>query len=252
MKAAVFVSVRDKATRLPGKVFLDLGGRPAIERLIERVKRAHEPDLVVLTTSTHPDDRRLLDVAARTAIEGFAGSEEDKLDRYLRAAERYQVDFAAVVDGDDLFCEPAYIDRIIAEHRATGGDYIIVDGLPLGATAFGIAVSALRRVCTLKQENDTEVWGAYFTRPGMFDVRKLEPAPEDRRTDLRMTLDYPEDYEFFRRVYDALSQRDASPALRDIIRYCDDHPEIAAINRGAQERYERNLERAAPVRLRST
>lgn len=252
MKTAAFISVRDKATRLPGKVFLDLGGRPAIERLIERVRQAREPDLVVLTTSVHPDDRKLLDVAARAGVEGFAGSEDDKLDRYLRAADRYGVTFAAVVDGDDLFCEPAYIDRIIAEHRTGGGDYIVVEGLPLGATAFGIAVPALRRVCDLKAENDTEVWGSYFTRPGMFDVRKLQPEADDRRPDLRMTLDYAEDYEFFRCVYEALSPLDPHPPLREIIRFCDAHPEVAAINRGAQERYERNLRQATPARMRAT
>ncbi len=250
MRSAVFVSVRDKATRLPGKIYLDLGGQPAIERLIERVTEAREVDLVVLTTSTHPDDRKLLATAARCGIESFAGSETDKLDRYLRAAERFGVDFAAVVDGDDLFCEPTYIDRIVRERRDSGGDYIVVDGLPLGATAFGIAIDALRRVCELKQESDTEVWGAYFTRPGLFDVRLLAPEPEDRRPDLRMTLDYPEDYEFFRTVYEALLPERPTPSLRAIIQFCDAHPDVAALNRGVQERYEMNLKRAAPARLR--
>jgi spore coat polysaccharide biosynthesis protein SpsF len=251
MRSAVFISVRDKATRLPGKIYLDLGGRPAIERLIERVKRAKEADLVILCTSVHPDDRKLLATAAACGIEGFAGSEDDKLDRYLRAAERYEFDFVAIVDGDDLFCEPTYIDRIISEHRDSGGDYIIVDGLPLGATAFGIATAAVRRVCDLKDESDTEVWGGYFTRPGMFDVRRLEPDDADRRPDLRMTLDYPEDYEFFKTVYTALAATDPSPSLRAIIRYCDEHPEVVALNRHAQERYEKNLKRAAPIRLRT-
>ena len=131
-------------------------------------------------------------------------------------------------------------------------NYIIVDGLPLGATPFGIAIEALRRVCDLKQESDTEVWGSYFTRPGLFDVRLLQAASEDRRPDLRMTLDYPEDYEFFRRVYLALSPSDSSPSLRDIIRYCDAHPEVAAINRDAQDRYERHLEKATPARMRTS
>lgn len=251
MRSAVFVSVRDKATRLPGKIYLDLGGRPAIERLIERVGQAKEPDLVVVCTSTHPDDAKLLATARACGVEGFAGSEDDKLDRYVDAAERYEVDFAAVVDGDDLFCEPTYIDRIIRERRERGGDYIVVDGLPLGATAFGIAMTAVQRVCEMKAESDTEVWGGYFTRPGMFDVRRLEPDPADRRPDLRMTLDYPEDYDFFKTVYLALAPRSPVPSLREIIRFCDEHPEVAALNRGAQMRYETNLKRARPVRLRS-
>lgn len=252
MKSAIFISVRDKATRLPGKIYLHLGGRPAIERLIERVRGAKVPDLVVLCTSDHADDRKLLATAAACGIEAFAGSEDDKLDRYLRAAEALGVDFFTVVDGDDLFCEPTYIDRIIREHRTSGGDYIIVEDLPLGATAFGLATTAVRAVCALKDESDTEVWGEYFTQPGMFDVRRLPPDDGDRRPDLRMTLDYHEDYEFFRTVYDALATAsDPNPSLRAIIRFCDAHPEVAALNRDAQQRYEKNLKRAAPVRLRT-
>jgi len=250
VKSAVFISVRDKATRLPGKIYADLGGRPAIERLVQRMRTCTEPDLVVVCTSTHPDDRRLLETAERCGVTSFAGSEDDKLDRYLRAAERLDVDFAAIVDGDDLFCDPGYTDRIIREHRTSGGDYVIVDGLPLGATAFGVAIKALRAVCERKDESDTEVWGAYFTgRPG-FDVRLLAPDPRDRRPDLRMTLDYPEDYAFFTAVYEALSPTDPVPSLRRIIEYCEGHPDIAALNQGAQERYEAHLREAAPVRMR--
>src|SRR5207249_306202 len=87
--SAIFISVRDKATRLPGKIYADLGGRPAIERLIERMRTCTEPDRVVVCTSTHPDDRKLLATAERAGISAFAGSEDDKLDRYLRAAERF-------------------------------------------------------------------------------------------------------------------------------------------------------------------
>ena len=250
MTSAIFVSVRDKATRLPGKIYADLGGRPAIERLIERMRTCTEPDLVVVCTSAHADDRKLLATAERAGVSAFAGSEDDKLDRYLRAAERFGVDFAAIVDGDDLFCDPGYTDRILREHRTSGGDYVIVDGLPLGVTAFGIAIPALRVVCERKAESDTEVWGAYFTgRPG-FDVRLLEPDARDRRPELRMTLDYPEDYAFFTAVYDALAPRDPVPSIRRIIEYCEAHPEVAALNRGAQERYEAHLREAAPVRMR--
>ncbi len=247
MKTAIFISVRDKATRLPGKIYADIVGRPAVERLIDRMRRAREADVVVLCTSTHPDDTKLLATAKALGIEGFAGSEDDKLDRYLRAAERHGVDFMAVVDGDDLFCEPAYIDRIIAEHRAHGGDYVIVDELPLGATAFGISLRGLRRVCERKTQRDTEVWGGYFTTDPSLVARKLAADPADRRPDLRMTLDYPEDLAFFRAV-----AKGAGPAasLREIIAFCDAHPDVAKINRGAQEKYEAHLKEAAPVTVR--
>ena len=252
MKTAVFVSVRDKATRLPGKVFLPFAGRPAIERLIQRMTRTGA-DAVVVCTSMHPDDEKLLATARTMGIEGFAGSEDDKLDRYLAAAVHYGIEIAAIVDGDDILCDPGYVDRLLSEldERTLGGDYGVVEGLPLGATAFCLRIDALRRVCEIKAQSDTEVWGGYFTETGLFDVLRLAADPPDHRPELRLTLDYPEDYEVMRTVYEAVGPADGGPSIREIIAYCDAHPELVAINAGVQERYERNLEKSAPVRLRS-
>ena len=157
-KTAVFLSVRDKATRLPGKVLADICGRPAIVHLIDRLKTARRPDLLVMTTSGHRGDDALADIAAAHGIACFRGSEADKLQRYLDAADKYGVDFIAVVDGDDLFCDVDSIDRIIDDYMSTNADYIICDGLPVGATAFGVRVAALRKVIEIKDEHDTEVW----------------------------------------------------------------------------------------------
>jgi len=71
------------------------------------------PGLIVLCTSVHPDDMVLLQIAQKEGIGSFQGSENDKLDRYLKAAEEYGIDFILVVDGDDIFCDPEYIDKII-------------------------------------------------------------------------------------------------------------------------------------------
>lgn len=241
LRSAIFLSVRNKATRLPGKVLLDLGGATVTERLIERLRQTCEADGIVVTTSTHPDDASLVETAERCGVEAFRGSEADKLDRYLQAARVFGAELVAVVDGDDPFCDPRYIDRLLVELRESGVDFATVAGLPVGVAANVVRVSALERICAIKTEQDTEVWAGYFTRTGLFRTRTLTADPSHRAPHLRMTLDYPEDYDFFRAVFQHLHQPGRVFSLDDIMGFLKRHPEIGEINRVATARYEANL-----------
>jgi spore coat polysaccharide biosynthesis protein SpsF len=251
MKTAIFLSIREKAKRLPKKVLREIRGKTVCEHLIDRLKLAQNADLLLMTTSTHADDSVLCEIAIRAGISFFRGSEEDKLDRYLRAAEKFEVDFMVIVDGDDLLCSEEHIDLTIEAFRRTQFDYVSQEGLPLGAASFGIRRQALETVCELKQERDTEVWGGYFTNNDRFKVHMIQVEdPVLHRPDIRMTLDYEEDLRFFQAVFAGLFHDGGIPTFRQVMAYLGAHPEIVALNQPAQEKYERNLVRAAHVRVR--
>jgi len=249
VKSAIFITVRMKSSRLPRKALLEIKGKPVIEHLIDRLKLAKSPDLIVLCTSTHPDDAVLVSVARKNHIEYFRGSEDDKLDRYLKAALEYGLDFIVVTHGDNVFYEPAIIDEIIKLYSKTKADYIACEQLPLGTSPQGIKLGALKKVCQIKAETDTEVWGGYFTDTGLFKVEYLEVPAELRHPEIRMTLDYPEDYEFFKAIFDRLYSPNEVFSLRDIITLLMNNPELIDINEKAQAAYLEHLKKSAPVKL---
>ncbi|MHA1482922.1 MAG: cytidylyltransferase domain-containing protein [Candidatus Heimdallarchaeaceae archaeon] len=250
MKTAIFLSIREKAIRLPKKVLLEIKGKTITEHLIDRLKTAKLPDEIVLCTSTHRDDNVLVDIAKEQEIQYFRGSEDDKLDRYLKAAEKFRIDFILVVDGDDIFCDPEHIDKIIEKFKDTDADFLMCKDLPEGITSFGVKYEALKKVCQIKQETDTEVWGGYFTDTGLFKVEYLEVEEELRRPELRMTLDYQEDFEFFKTVFDKLYVLDKIFTLREIIQLIKKEPWIAEINKSVQEKYEEHLAKSASVKIK--
>jgi spore coat polysaccharide biosynthesis protein SpsF len=243
-KSAVFLSIREKATRLPKKVLLPLEGKTVTEHLIDRLKCSKLADDWIMTTSTHPDDDVLANLAAKTGIRCFRGSEEDKLDRYLQAARVHGVDFMVIVDGDDPLCDPVYIDRVILKHLETGADFVYTEGLPLGAGSSGFTRRALEKVCQIKTQKDTEVWGGYFLKTGLFQTAKVEvQEPLLRRPDVRMTLDYEEDYRFFQAIFEALYVPGKVFSLEEVMRLLQRRPEIIQINQVVQKLYEENLAR---------
>jgi len=250
MKSAIFIGVRMKSTRLPQKALLDIKGKPVITHLIDRLKLAKEPQLIVLCTSVNPEDTPLVDIALKNDIEYFRGSEDDKLDRYLKAANKYGVEFIIITEGDNVFFDPDIIDRIIRCYKESGADYISCKGLPLGTTPHGVKIKALEKVMEMKAESDTEVWGPYFTDTGVFNVEYIDIEPELQHPEIRLTMDYPNDYELFKTIYDKLCTKDHIFSLRDIVTLLMNNPEIMNINSNEREAYLEHLKKSASMKLK--
>ena len=242
MKTGLLLSVREKATRLPGKVLKPLGDGNVTEFLLRRLQSVGNAQAVILATSVDPRDEILAEIAERLGAIAFRGSEDDKLLRYRDAARAHDLDFAVIVDGDDPFVSTAHIERMIDAQRTDPVDFIVCDGLPLGATGFCVSRDGLERVCSLKQENNTEIWGHLFTENPEFRSTSLdETDPLLNRPDVRMTLDYPEDYDFFCAVLDGLAAAGLTTDFEQIMAFLDNHPEVASLNAGVAEKYEAHL-----------
>lgn len=250
VKTAIFLSAREKATRLPGKQLKEIHGRTVTEHIIDRIKTATEADLIVLTTSVHPDDKVLCDLAERNDIKCFQGSEDDKLERYRGAANHYDIDFMVIVDGDDVLCDPVFIDKIILRWKETRVDFVYVKDLPLGCNSNGMTLEALEKVCKLKAEDDTEVWGGYFLEGDRFQRELIEVPPALAKPDIRLTLDYQEDFEVFSIIFDELYGDGRIFPLEEVVALFEKRPELKDLNKEAQKRYEEHLKKSAAVKFK--
>lgn len=227
---AIIITARLGSSRLPDKHIKEINGRFCIELMMERVKRSKRADKVILCTTILREDDVLCELANRYDIECFRGSVEDKLERWNGAAQKYDVDFFVTADADDLFCEPELIDLAFGQYDRTGADFIEwdQDNLICGAFTYGIKAKALKKVCETKETEDTEMMWVFFT-PELFKVEKLKNVPDVfNRPEIRATLDYEEDLEFFRNMYSFFKHNDFS--LRDVVDVLDDFPEITQTN----------------------
>lgn len=248
MKNAIFITVRTGSTRLPKKCLLKLNGIAAIEFLIKRVKKSKQADLIVLCTTELKEDQVLCRIASQQGIEYFMGPVKDKLMRWNKAAEKFDIDFFVTADGDDLFCEPELIDLAFKQYETSSADFIESDNLPCGAFTYGIRVSALKKVCEIKASQDTEMMWDYFKQAGLFRIEKLLGVPIIyRRPEIRMTLDYPDDFKFFKTVIAGLGGTEKDFNLMEIINFLDHNPDVIKINQYLQKEFKENQERLTKV-----
>jgi spore coat polysaccharide biosynthesis protein SpsF len=221
--------------------------------MIEHLRQAHVAENFVLCTTDKAEDQALVEAAKKMGVQWFQGSTEDILVRLNGAAQKFETDFIVNVEGDDVFCDPIYADRTLDHHLKTNADFIRWTGLPLGATPLGISVKALSQVCALKETTNTDTgWGHFFTDSGMFKVETIEETdPFFHHPEIRMTMDYPEDYTFFKEVFDRLNRTDFT--LRDVLQILKDNPSITQINSHLHdEYYKRFEEKRAEVRFRKS
>jgi len=235
----IFITVRTGSTRLPMKALLKINGKHTIEYVIDQAKKSEFAEKIILCTTTLPEDDVLCELAERNGIHYHRGSIEDKLDRWLSAALEHGVHFFVTADGDDLFCSPELMDLAFVQQNLANSDFIEGDGLVSGSFTYGIKTSVLFKVCEMKDTTDTEMMWVYFTDTGVCSVEKLQNVPSIyKRSDIRMTLDYQEDFTFFKTVIESFKGKGFT--MKDVLKYLDDNKEVVAINYHLEEEWKQN------------
>lgn len=161
------------------------------------------------------------------------------VERLLQAAQHYGVEFITCVDGDDVFCEAELVDAVIVEYTQDKADFITIADVPFGATPFGVSVSGIERVLEIKGDGCTDGWERYFTDTSLFCTKTIHLNDSTLNyPDLRLDLDYPEDYELIQAIYKRLYLSGRQPSLREVVRLVTkDEPALVEINRAAHQKW---------------
>lgn len=211
------IQARMGSTRLPQKVLMDIGEEPMLWHVHERASHTSLLDEVVVATSTEPADDEVASFCTERGIPCVRGSETDVLDRYYQTALEMNADTVVRLTADCPFLSPAVIDRIVREYEASNCEYVSntleythpdgldveVFGMEALETAWEEAVEPDERehvTIYMKQSEDFRSKNV----ENVLDMSTYEFVEED--IILRWTVDYPEDMEFIREVYQRLTR----------------------------------------------
>lgn len=210
MKRVVVLQARTTSTRLPGKVLMDLGGRPMLARQLERLARCRNVDEIVVATTVNATDDPVVDVARGAGVRWFRGSEADVLGRYAGAAREAGADVVIRSTADCPLIDPEVVDRVVqtlVEGR-TELDYVsnvIHRTYPRGLDVEALWRDTLERVdrmATSKPAREHVTWFVYRERPDLFSIGSVTDAED--HADLSWTVDTAEDLERVRGIFSLL------------------------------------------------
>ena len=225
MNYDLLIPVRLNSSRLPKKAIRQISNKPIIIFLIDRLKKSTKINQIVICTTLEKSDDPLVDLLNSEGIKYFRGNEKDILVRLHDASKYFQSEFVVVVDGDDIYTDPAYVDKIIMEFQKTNADFICGKNFPHGFVPVGIKSTALKKICDLKMTNDTETgYREFFTQTNLFKCKYIEPEGDEKFPDqLRLTLDYEEDYEIAKKIFTDLGNYFQ---IQDILEYIEKNPDL--------------------------
>jgi spore coat polysaccharide biosynthesis protein SpsF len=192
------------STRLPGKVLMEIAGRPALELQLERLGAARQLDEVAIATSSDASDDPVAELAGKLGVRVVRGPLHDVLARYEQAAEDLAPDAVVRVTGDCPLIDPAVVDLVVERWRTTSAAYATNReeprtypvGMDTEVVARDVLATAAREAT---DPYDREhVTPFVITRPERFPAESLVLAPPLGH--LRLTLDTPADLEQLRAV----------------------------------------------------
>ena len=231
MKIGFLITARLKSSRLKFKILKPLNGFSVIERVIQRAKQVKDCSDIVMCTSHLSQDLPLIRIASENDIYYYNGSPEDVLQRLLDAAELFEMDYFVGITADNPLFSIYHANIISDMIRSDSNlDFIYTTGLPIGVNIYGIRTKALKTVCSIKQEIDTEIWGYLINRPEIFNVKEVKVTNKYVSEKYRMTLDEINDYKFFSQLYNMFPKEGVIDIL-DAYQCLEQNPQIAKINK---------------------
>lgn len=220
-----------------------LDGRSLFDWVVRRVTDAMRLDGVIVVAGESEDRENVSRLVPRD-VPVFLGQGVDSLTHFTKALEEYPAEAVVRILGDNLFIDPALIDRLVTAAEAHPdcdyATYCSRDGRPAilspaNVYAEWFRVGALRKADrAARDELDREQVTRYlYSHPEKFNLRLIPAPAEIDRDDVRLTVDIEEDWDHVLSIFDALGAERLD--WQRIARLLDHQPALrsrmAALNR---------------------
>lgn len=240
-KIVAIIEARYSSTRLPGKVLMPILGQPMLARIFQRLKLARTLDDIIIATTESKTDDAVAEAMNRIGAHNFRGSEEDVLDRVVKAAESASADIIVEVTGDCPLIDPALVDKVVADFLVGGADF--VSNILPHTTPRGTDVRVFR-AADLAEINRTSTDPAdhehvslhFWEHLDKYICRNVEMDLPDVVAEIRLTVDTAEDLELVRAVYAGLYEKNPAFSLVDVLDFLNSNPHLLELNRNVDQK----------------
>jgi len=200
MNITIITQARTGSTRLPSKILKNIGEDNLLQIHLRRVKKSKLATKFIVATTINASDDIVQEIAIKEGFEVYRGSEHDVLDRYYQAAKKYKSDIIVRVTSDCPLVDSILIDQIIEAHILNKKDFTsnitkrtYPDGLDV--EIFNFKVLEIAWLNATDKSDREHVTYYIWKNNNLFS--KYEFVNEINYSNIRLTLDYIEDYQLF-------------------------------------------------------
>ena len=109
----VIIQARFSSTRFPGKILNKIKKKTILEIQIDRLKKSKNISDIIIACTKNPKDKNIIKLCKKKKIKFYIGSEENVLERYYKAAKKYNAKNILRITSDCPLIDPKIIDDLI-------------------------------------------------------------------------------------------------------------------------------------------
>jgi spore coat polysaccharide biosynthesis protein SpsF len=215
------IQARMGSTRFPDKILREIIKIPLLEHIIYRVKNAKCVNNVIIATTVNKKDNILIKWLKENNYLYYRGSEDDVLDRFYQTAKMFpEYKNIIRITADDPFKDPEVIDKIFEKFIEENVDYAsntIEPSYPEGLDIEIFTFKALEiawKYAKLKSERE-HVTPYIWKNPKKFSLYSYKNT--QNLSFYRWTIDYLEDFEFTKKIFEELYPKKKLFLMEDIL-----------------------------------
>jgi len=236
MRIVSTIEARMTSSRLPGKVLMEADGIPMLKHLVNRLKVVSSIDEIILATTQNKTDDILIDFAENEKIKYFRGSEDNVMDRVIKAAESVNADIVVEITGDCPIIDPQIVEQTIRMFLMNEADYVSnghIRSYPDGMDTQVFKLKTLKNSFSLtdKPLDYEHVTLHIRNNPDIYSHLHLVAPPEIHWPELGLTLDELDDYKLLVKIISHFGKSNALFSCLDAVNLLRQNPDWIDINK---------------------
>ena len=230
-KLVAAIAVRNTGSRLYGKPIQNLDiekGVTILDNLIDTIKLQDCIEDICLGISEGVENEIYIQIAKQKKIKYIIGDETDVLMRLIKCGKHTSATDIFRVTSEDPFLYHEDLEDAWKRHLEINSDYTshndIIDGVGYSITKLSAFEMSHRNG---NSKHRSELCNLYI-RENMdkFNTLILPTPNELIRKDLRLTVDYPEDLIFCRKIFNNFKELAPAIPIIKIVEFIDNNPEL--------------------------
>lgn len=225
------IACRNAGSRLYGKPLQNLDierGVRILDNLVECLRTLPCVDEIVLGISEGVENLVFQEVAAQHDLRYVVGDQTDVLSRLIQCGTLAAATDMFRVTSESPFPCFELVEDAWRRHQVEGADATLVHDIIDGSGFEILTLEALHRSHDRGTARHRSELCSLFIRenPDQFRIVEIEPPEVVRRSDIRLTVDYPEDLVVCRAVYMALRHTAPRVSVAAAVEFLDQHPAL--------------------------
>lgn len=228
------IAVRNRSTRLYAKPMQNLDVKTEVtvlDYIVAMLRTIPFIEKISLGIAEGEENLGYVAYAQKHKLSYVIGSEKDVLGRLIQSGEKCEATDVLRKSSESPYQYFEILESAWEEHVKGDYDFTCVNNIPDGSSAEIIRLDALKYSHLHGEDRHRSEFCSLYIRENKnkFKIQYVQVPPEIKRTDIRLTIDNPEDLILCRAIYAHFKEKAPRIPVAEIIKYLDANPQLKAL-----------------------